>query len=142
MSGGAHHCESCADKDERIAWLESELGLQRSDTSYDNLRAYLRGRARGDRRGTPCVSRLILALYRSGGRVMSTEQIMEAVPPLAGTMLEDLRDAAIVKVWVCYARRCLGREAIENAWGRGYRMSAAGLQLVAEIIRDTTRVAA
>jgi DNA-binding response OmpR family regulator len=130
-----HDCESCAELAERVAWLESELGLQRADTSFDDLRSYLRTRVQSDRRGTPNVTRLILALYRANGRVMNTDQIMEAIPPMGGSVFEDLRDTAIVKVWVCYARRCLGRDAIESAWGKGYRLSPSGMALVASIIR-------
>ena len=113
-------CPHCAEKDERIAWLEGELGLQRSSGEIDALyRAF--PMAPGKHSCTGRAFDTILVLYHAKGRVVSRLQIMDAIPPKNGG--DDERTAQSVSVWVLRARKMLGRDAIHSVWGRGYRLS-------------------
>lgn len=129
-------CPHCADKDERIAWLESELGLRRDTDGYAVLRAAMRQATTH----SWCAARFVYTLYCARGRAMTVEQIMDGMPPKQGG--EDARDSKIVAVWVCRARKALGHDAIENIWGKGYRLTPSGLSQVATILAPPLQVVA
>jgi DNA-binding response OmpR family regulator len=134
-------CPRCDELRERVAWLESELGLQRDQTDVEALRrVILRFRYRSGGIGSAHCARMLLALYRAGGRAMSRYQLMEAAPPSGGG--EDDRNANLVGVMMCLARRALGYGAIENVWGSGYRLTPTGIARVAEILGEAQRAAA
>jgi len=122
-------CQRCEELEERVAWLESELGLQRAADVFAKIRAAMPAVVHGNLRGR--ATGLVTALYKAEGRTMTSYQIMEALPALSGI---DERDPGIVKVWVCAARKTLGRDSIETVWGRGYRMTPAGLARVKAIL--------
>jgi hypothetical protein len=56
--------------------------------------------------------------------------------PATKTEHED-RMPDISKVWVCSARKALGHDSIENVWGKGYRMTPAGIARVRAIVEPT-----
>lgn len=126
------HCDRCAELAERIAWLESELGVQRDGDGLQNLRVYMLAQP-VPRAYKVKSANFVMALFQAKGRLLTRDQMMIAVPPASGG--EDERWPKIVDVWACHARRCLGREMIENVWGKGYRLSPAGMALVASIVR-------
>lgn len=120
-------CERCARLEERVAWLESELGLQHEVTRLAKLVSAMGGRG----------ARVVLALYAAKGRVLTREQIVERVPPRAGG--EDDRNLRIIDSWVCRARQSLSASAastIEGVHGVGYRLTDHGLAAVARILGD------
>lgn len=130
-------CARCEELEERVAWLEGELGLQREAWAVDTLRAAFAAspnRRAGSRLGA---ARLVLALYRAKGRPMTTYQLMEACPPT--DRREDERSSNIVSVWAYFARQVLGKDAVASAWGQGYRLSEKGLSQVAAILAEPTR---
>lgn len=116
-------CPHCEDKDDRIAWLESELGLQRTESEIDALRM-----AFGL---TPQQSEIVRALYHAKGRTVSKLQLWDACPPV--TAGED-RVPEILNVHVCKIRNILGRDVIHTSWGRGYALTPAGMAKVAPIL--------
>ena len=119
-------CSRCEELEERVAWLEDELGIQKKADIYKRLKASLAGSTvRGQ------VAELLSALYAAAGRPMSIWQILEAVP--SPTNKED-RQPQLVSVWVCAARRVLGDRAIVTVWGRGYALSEAGMTAVADML--------
>ena len=124
------NCPHCAEKDERIAWLESELGLQKDGDAYANLRNVLMTARTPTSRHTGSAG-CVMALYHAKGRTMTRLQILEACPSPSG--IED-RVEKVVDVWICFARKSLGREAIESVWGRGYRLTPMGVERVGAII--------
>jgi DNA-binding response OmpR family regulator len=128
-------CLRCAEKDARIAWLESELGLRLETDRYAVLRQAMR---LATTHGW-CAARFVDTLYAARGRAMTLEQIMDGMPPKAGG--DDERDTRIVAVWVCRARKALGRDAIENVWGKGYRLTPLGMSRVAEMLSPTAEAA-
>lgn len=133
----AAHCERCAELAERIAWLESELGLQRDADGFARLRAAIpvggpQSRAAG-------VARLLGALFSARGRTLSCGQIVERIPSPSGN--ED-RDTKLAAVYVCDARRTFGRGIIETVWGKGYRLTPSGMALVASILSGEPQQAA
>lgn len=70
--------------------------------------------------------RLIAALYDTPG-FLTYEQLIQQMWPGDTAPLEANQ---IIKVYVCYARRGLGADAIETLWGMGYQMTDAGRALV------------
>lgn len=122
-------CARCEQLEERVAWLESELGLQRDNDTYAKLRAYSRAVVPGY---SNTAARFIMALYGARGRVVSRFALLEAMPPRNGG--EDERSLNILSVWACWARKVVGRDGIEALWGRGYRLTPIGMARVAEIV--------
>lgn len=126
-------CERCPELEERVAYLESELGIQRETDGRQRLHAAMPA-TNGGVRGVD----LVLALYAARGRTLSRWQLLDAIPSPGG--VED-REPKLIDVWVHGARFSLGRDVITTVWGRGYCLSAKGIALVAAIIAPE-RVAA
>lgn len=130
-------CARCEELEAEIAYLKGEAGEAARLDELDRLRrgiVHLQTRNKVGRRGTAL---LIMALYRANGRSLSSLQILEQIPP-QDHAVDDDRRTNLVSVWVCWARKSLGSDAIENAWGRGYRLSPAGMARVAEILSPTS----
>lgn len=123
-------CEALRD---RVAELESELGLRRQAELMHALA--LVGRELSDRRA-PSASRILAALYAAKGRPVSTDNLMRAAPNKGYHEDERLRN--IVSVYVYYLRKALGKDAIETVYGFGYRLSAKGMAQAAAMLGDAT----
>lgn len=134
-------CQHCDEMAERIAWLESELGLQREADDDNHLRRKLHEVIGPLRCGSGGATRVMLALYAAKGRAVSRLALMEASPPLAGSR-EDDRDSKIIDVWICHARKLLGRDGIENVRGFGFRLTDAGVLAVRAILEPAQSRAA
>lgn len=137
-------CAHCEELEERVAWLESEIGIRNDAEVADLIYAALSERTRhlrGTSVGRPQAARMIAALYAVKGRAISRWMLLEAVP--SPSHKEDRGDN-LVSVWVTRARQGLGKDAIANVWGHGYRLTDTGMAAVAEILRATPakRVAA
>ena len=117
--------------EEQVAYLKSELGLVAESDALHTLRLAMRVPGSVGRRGPAMV---VMALYKAHGRTLSKHQIMEAVPPRSGG--DDNREPKIIDVWVSRARKSLGRDAIENVWGQGARLSPQGMALVAGLLGE------
>lgn len=129
-------CPHCDDMRERIAWLESELGLQRHAALLDKIRRALAPGSRNSKaRGAAA---LIAALYAAQGRPMSIRQLMEALPARDSV---DERNSNVISVWVHAARRHLGKATIANVWGHGYRLSDEGMARVGALVDDKVKEA-
>lgn len=126
-------CQRCEDLEEEVAYYRTELGISDDNDRYASLRNAMREAAKGHRIGGHGSVELVRTLYQAGGRVLTRWQILEAVPP-TDRRGEDERNPKIVDVWVCATRKSLGHEAIENVWGRGYRLTPFGLDLVGRIL--------
>lgn len=124
-------CERCEDLEEEVAYLKSELGLQEDAEAYRRLRAAMKAAA-GNSGRFQAVG-LVLALYHAKGRVLSRYQLLEVCPSPSGK--ED-RDATIINVWVHQVRKALGSGVIENVWGRGYRLTDLGRQVVSAVLGE------
>lgn len=125
-------CQRCADLEERVAWLESELGLQSRADRLGRLRDALHKAKGSTRCGSGGATRLLLALYAAKGKPVSRFGLMEASPPANGE--EDERDTKILDVWVCHARKLVGRDGIRNVYGFGFRLTETGMARVASIL--------
>lgn len=126
-------CTRCEELEERVAWLESELGIQVDITAIERLRRYFLAQARQQGRSRAGAARFVMALYGLKGRAATRLQLLDAT---ARDEADEGRAPKIIDVWVCIARRVLGHEAIETVWGSGYRLTAEGQARVAEIIGD------
>lgn len=115
-------CDRCDDLEERVAWLESELGLRGELERVDVFRAA--GLA-------PAEGLLVSRLYAARGRVVSREQLEEALPAIdpAGE-----RVCHIVRCYVSRVRAKLGHDAIATIWGGGYRLTDHGMTTVAAFL--------
>lgn len=68
---------------------------------------------------------LLMILHRRAGRVVTKEGLMEA---MYNGM--DEPEVKIIDVFVCKLRRKIGMDAVDTIWGRGYRITEAGVALV------------
>lgn len=118
----------CADLEEQNAWLRRELGYRHSDATIGLLSDALR---RGKYGGRVSCAKMLATLYGAGGNVVSKWQLMDATSDLS---FEDERDSSIVKVWITHIRSALGFDAIENVWGKGYRLSPSGMAKVSAVL--------
>jgi DNA-binding response OmpR family regulator len=129
-------CARCEELEDRVAWLESELGAQQSADLHERLRRALLRDSRGAPSRASLACRFIAALYAAHGRTMTVRQLFEAIPPKAGG--EDERQDKLIHVWACHARKGLGTDAIQVTYGQGYRLSPAGMSRVAAILGEAT----
>ncbi len=122
-------CAHCAELEEELAFLRSELALQVDWSSVETIkRAFSL---------SPMQARLLLVLYASHGRVMSCFQIEEAMPKV-----HRQGDAAqYVKSQVSFIRKKLGHEFITTSWGMGFVLPPASRAILAELI-EPQKVAA
>jgi DNA-binding response OmpR family regulator len=124
-------CPRCAELEERIAYLESELGLQRDADQVGRIHDLMRRAGMpGSTGGRAQAAEMVMALYRAGGRPVTTWQLLDAVPSPSRAD----RGPNIVKVWVVVARKALGRDAIRTVWGKGYAITEAGIGRVKAIL--------
>lgn len=130
-------CDRCEELEERVAWLESELGLQVSADLVDRIRRGLGGI--GQQSKANGTARLIAALYAANGRPMTRWQLLDAIPSRAGN---EERNANIISVWVSFARKKLGPNAIHNAWDVGYRLTPEGMARISAILEPARARAA
>lgn len=128
-------CPHCEELRERVAWLESELGLQREADILVKIRAALPAGITSK----PQVAQTIAALYAAKGRPMTRFQLLEAVPPKWDN---ENRCENIVSVWVSHARKALEFESIGTVWGRGFYLTPIGMAKVAGIIAPSKGLAA
>ncbi len=109
-----------AELEEKVAYLEGELGLSMEAERYGVLR-----HTYGIR---PQSAMILLALY-DANRPLSRGHLLDLLP----TQREDGDDHAI-SVHVAYLRRILGRGAIRNIWGFGYVITPEGLSKVRSVL--------
>lgn len=128
-------CPHCEELEERVAWLESELGLRRSAERINRLKRLIPTYRQS---GRGLAAHLIEALYAANGKMLTKWQIMEALP--SPTRNEE-RLLKLVDVVVCNARHGLGKDAIETVWGHGYRMTPKGLDAVRAILEPRSEAA-
>ena len=113
------------------AWLSSQV--EQLEIQVDDLRRELhigRDEALADTFTqafslTPLESRLLCCLYQAGGQTVAKERAMMA---LYGNAL-DVPEIKIVDVIVCKLRNKVDDALISTAWGKGYFLSARGLNL-------------
>jgi len=122
-------CPHCAELEEQIAYLKSELALSMSEDKLARLRKALGL--------TPSEVRILLALYQARGRFCSVYMLDEAAP---ATISGD-RNVKHIDVRICRIRKRIGKAAIENEWGRGYRLNDLGRLLVEEALEVQARAA-
>lgn len=121
-------CTRCEELEERVAWLESELGLQRNETRVAKVATALRV--------NPQAARLVLALYDAKGRVVTKHQLWEAIPQALDPTAEDTRDAKLLDVIVWRARQALPG-GIKTIHARGRQITPHGAERVAAILGET-----
>lgn len=124
---GGMICDRCAALEERVAWLEGELGL-RVDASQIQALCQAFGLS-------PGAAHLVRALHGGRGRAVTHLQLLEAIP--SPDRLAD-RSLSNVNTLVCRARKGLGQDSIANVWGRGYRLTDVGMDRVSAILGEVT----
>ena len=108
-----------ADLQERIAYLERELGLSLEQTRIARLIGY--GMTRSQ-------AHVVLALHQAAGRTLSADQLDDTLP-------RGERDARnFIKVITNRARAIVGADAIETVRGVGYRISGNGAARVERML--------
>lgn len=115
-------CARCAELEEEVAYLRSELGVQQEASLTDILKVRF-GLVRG-------WAAVLAALYRAKGRCVMHAQLEEAIP----NPNDRDRDNRIVTVYVALLRGVLGKDAIATVWGSGYRLTESGLERVESVL--------
>lgn len=116
------------DRDElvdEVAYLRGELGLSLSVTRADRL-----AKALGL---TPSEAALALTLHSASGRTLSKYQLSEGMPQKWGGPDRDIK---IIDVTICKLRGKIGKDTILTVWGRGYRLSDAGLSALNRLLKE------
>lgn len=122
-------CPHCETLREEVAYLKGELALALSDDKLARLR-----RVTGV---TPAEAKILLTLYQARGRFCAAYILDEAAPAVSAID----RNLKHVDVRICRIRKKIGKAAIENSWGNGYRITDLG-RLVVEEALESRSVAA
>ncbi len=123
-------CDRCAQLEEEIAWLRSELGLQQRADQIEKIKALFPTWSH-DRTSRPQCAELLMALYNAKGRPVTHAQLAERVS--APTAREE-RCMEAVKVWVYGVRNTLGYDTISNVRGFGYKLTENGMARIAQAL--------
>lgn len=110
--------ERIAELEERVAYLESELGLAITADQLHQLRRVLNV--------TPSHAHFLLALHRCRGRSLSVDQLDERIPVIVGRG-DEVRYT--IRVFAFQIRQRLGSDVLETVRG-GYRLTSRGMALV------------
>ncbi len=76
-------------------------------------------------------AKLVSHLYRRSGNLVTKESLLHA---MYGGRADDAPEIKIIDVFVCKARRKMGGDPIQTIWGRGYGLTAYGLERCAETL--------
>ena len=116
-------CPHCEELEERIAYLESELGLRNSADAALSLK-----RAFGL---SPACAGIVSALYYAKGKPLSTWALLELTSKPGR---DDNRECGIIAVQVCRIRALMGKAAVQATYGFGYALAPEALARVAAIL--------
>ena len=115
--------ERIAELEAEVAWLREELGRGPDEAETLSLRLGL----------TPQQARVLEVLYGSRGRCLSSEFITDALPRIWDTPRKPIL-SKLIYVYICQIRKRIGPHFIETIQSRGWRLTDAGLRLVAETL--------
>ena len=112
-----------AELEERVAWLESELGLVRAIEQEDAVRKALHL--------VPAAMKCLSILYAAKGRVVLDGSIEDRLNPE--------RDYAsnIANIYTTRIRRALGKDSVERVRTQGFRLTRVGMERVRRIVEET-----
>lgn len=135
MGHASNDCPRCEELREEIAYLRSELGIQREADKIQRIRSALpRRHSRGQ------TAQAIVALYDAKGRPVSKLQLLDAIPPKWDGA--DERGESIVNVWIWHARKALGFDAVQTVYAHGFALTPVGMERVAALLGETGSAAA
>ncbi len=120
-------CEACA---EQIRYLEDEMRGQLETAQIQRIKRCLPV-------SSPQAARLALAMLAHGDRFVSRDNVDVVLP---GS--RDRDGYKIIDVAVCRLRKGFGGDAIETAWGKGWRLTPVGRARILAALNQTAEVAA
>lgn len=125
-------CERCAELEEEISYLKSELGLQNSYDAERKIRdaVFARMKEIPGSRGATGVARLLSVLYAARGKPVVVWQVLERM----GSHSSEC--GKLVAVQVCHARKVFGKDVIGNIWARGYYLTPTGMETVRALMEQ------
>ena len=123
-------CARCQELEEEVRFLKRELGL---DVERDKV-----GRLQTSLAITPHQARILYALYVARGRIITFDILHEMIPAEDGAPRDSVE---VFKVQICKMRRAVGSNAIQNVWGKGYRITHLGQMVVEDALEATRRAA-
>ena len=112
-------CERCAALERENASLKAELAKR---TRVDVV-----GRMRADLGVTEHGAKLLLALYKTPGRLVTHDAVRAALP---GRYLKSRQTIRDLRSTVCQVRRDVGPGVVETILGRGYMLTDRGVDLI------------
>jgi len=123
-------CPRCAELEDEVRFLKRELGLDVEKNKVGRLQTMLAI--------TPHQARILYVLYAARGRIVTADALDEMIPAEGGETRDSLE---VFKVQICKMRRAVGSNAIQNVWGKGYRITHLGQMVVEEALEATRRAA-
>jgi len=118
-------CNDCADKDERIAFLESELGWRKDAQRQQRLKEAFDLR--------PKERAMLEMLYGAKGAPVPRWRLENATLE-PGDEEERLYSDNVVSVYIVKLRKKLGPHSIDTLWGKGYSLTVRGMDAVARAL--------
>lgn len=82
----------------------------------------------------PAVARVVSYLHAAKGRPVHWLALLDVIPARYIRSGAVDRQDNLVRVWICCARKYLGKDAIKTVHGIGYRITDIGAARVAEIL--------
>lgn len=124
-------CPRCALLEERIAWLEGELGVQLDQTQTRLICSAFAM--------TQTEAWFALVLWKAKGRTVDRYWLLDNRPKARERNQDGDRDNMnMLRVYICKLRKLLGPH-VEPEWGKGYYLTKTGLELIDEAIRAGTQ---
>ena len=115
-------CARCDELLERVAWLESELGIRNRAEEAVRLGFKL----------SPSEARILLRLYHAGGRLVTLAQLDDAAPAFDPS---GDREYVVGRVYAYRLRMRMGGDTIRGVRGQGYHLSPEGVAAVCAVIQ-------
>lgn len=119
-------CKRCEELQERIAWLEDELGMReqaaqtRSLTSAFNL--------------TLAEAWYVTVLWSAKGRTLTKHWLEDNQPATGKTHQRRCESDSRVRVHMMRIKKKVGEGVIASDWGSGYYLTKHGMEVIGKIL--------
>ena len=120
-------CDRCEELEERVKWLEGELGLQHSARESSVV---------GETFGlTPMETWFVLAIYKARGRPVDRNWLLDS-RPYSKAFRSEYPSINMLRVYITKVRKGVGKDAIGTQWGVGYYMTPEGIAKIDAALKE------
>jgi len=122
-------CERCEELKERIAWLETELGLRvKNDNTATIMQTF---------HLTPIEAWFVLVLWEAKGRPVDRYWLLDN-RPTTRDRISEYPSLNMLRVYINKVRAQIGKGSIKGVWGVGYAMTPEGMELITKTLKEET----